>query len=90
VNRIGNRIAPARFLVFVILLALGIAAGTYVLDGLALGVLLKEQARGRLTVAFVQPPTWCATPAESIAIISSVKAIGGCSSSSLNEILIIR
>ncbi|GAA3208620.1 universal stress protein [Nonomuraea helvata] len=29
-------------------------------DGLALAVLLKEQARGRLTVAFVQPPTWSA------------------------------
>ncbi|MEV0229007.1 universal stress protein [Nonomuraea sp. NPDC050786] len=27
-------------------------------DGLALAVLLKEQARGRLTVAYVQPPTW--------------------------------
>ncbi|MEV4113634.1 universal stress protein [Nonomuraea sp. NPDC049695] len=27
-------------------------------DGLALAVLLKEQAQGRLTVAFVQPPTW--------------------------------
>ncbi|MEQ4716348.1 universal stress protein [Nonomuraea sp. B19D2] len=28
------------------------------LDGLALAVLLKRQAHGRLTVAFVQPPAW--------------------------------
>ncbi|MEW1841277.1 universal stress protein [Nonomuraea angiospora] len=29
-------------------------------DGLALGVLVKEQVRGRLTVAYVQPPAWSA------------------------------
>ncbi|MEU6778998.1 universal stress protein [Nonomuraea angiospora] len=29
-------------------------------DGLALGVLVKEQVRGQLTVAYVQPPAWSA------------------------------
>ncbi|MGW0198593.1 universal stress protein [Nonomuraea sp. NPDC003201] len=29
-------------------------------DGLALGVLVKEQVHGRLTVAYVQPPAWSA------------------------------
>jgi len=44
----------------------------------------------RWAPAFVQAPTWWATPAESIAIMSSVRAIVSRCSSSFNEILIIR
>jgi len=44
---------------------------------LADGKMNGERRRWKLRVepAFVQPPTWWATPAESIAIMSSVKAM---------------
>jgi len=62
VNRIGNRIAPARFLVFVILLALGIAAGTYVLDGLALGILAGFDAAAFVFLISCVPLLWIEDP----------------------------
>jgi uncharacterized membrane protein len=62
VNRIGNRIAPARFVVFILLLALGIAAGTFALKDLALGTLAGFDAAAFVFLASCLPLLWIDDP----------------------------